>query len=191
MPVVGRNFTDNRKASSLNLYKMNFMTKTVLSVTFFFICFSSLSQSKKPATNKAKCMTFIYNLTTGSMRMKDICYSISLTDHIDMNQYNPGREWDKTKDYWKYSISIKDNEKKSEQNFHASFYVYEESDEIKQYHCLIEDSDFKALIFDKIHNCWLILLLQNDEYKILSCYSGYHYTNAFGIKEKKKSNMDY
>ena len=108
-----------------------------------------------------------------------------------MNQYNTGREWDKTKDFWKYSISIRDNEKKSEQNFHASFYVYEESDEIKQYHCLIEDSDFKAIIFDKIHNCWLILLMQNDEYKILSCYSGYHYTDVFGIKEKKKSNIDY
>ena len=65
------------------------------------------------------------------------------------------------------------------------------SDEITQYHPLVENDEFKAIIYDKLRHCWQILLFQNDGYKILSCYSGYHYTNAFGIKEKKKSSIDY
>jgi hypothetical protein len=126
------------------------------------------------------------------MRMKDLCFDVVKTDHIDMNEFNPGREYDKTKDFWKFSITIMDNEKKSKQSLNASFYVYEESAEIKQYHSIVEDSDFKAIIFDKIHNSWQILMLQNEEYKILSSYTGYHYTNAFGIKQKQKSNnIDY
>ena len=39
----------------------------------------------------------------------------------------------------------------------------------------------------------VFLLFQNDEYKILSPYTGYHYTNYFGIKPKKStsSSLDF
>lgn len=169
----------------------NYLQLSIL-LTFLILSLSAFSQNKLTNSPKAnKCTTFVYNLTTGEMRIRDICFSVTNTEHIDMNAYNIGKDWDKKNDFWKFTISISDNEKYSTQNFNASFYVYEESSEIKQYHCLTEDSDFKAIIFDKIHNCWQILMLQNDEYKILSPYTGYHYTNAFGIERKVKSSIDY
>jgi hypothetical protein len=156
-----------------------------------FAGLTTLCQQKKPTATKPKCATFVYNLTTGTSKLKDICYTVSLNDHIDMNQFRPGEKWDKTQDYWKYTITIEDNATRSKQSLNASFYLYEDSDEIKQYHCIIEDSEFKAVIFDKIRSCWLILMKQNDEFKILSCYSGYHFTNAFDIKKKTSSSISY
>jgi hypothetical protein len=169
------------------------MKNIIFFIALTTLSFSCIAQTKKKTSSKKYiCTTFVYNLTTGNMRMKDLCFDVVKTDHIDMNEFNPGREYDKTKDFWKFSITIMDNEKKSKQSLNASFYVYEESAEIKQYHSIVEDSDFKAIIFDKIHNSWQILMLQNEEYKILSSYTGYHYTNAFGIKQKQKSNnIDY
>jgi hypothetical protein len=98
---------------------------------------------------------------------------------------------DKTKDIWKYLITIIDNITKSEQKFEQPMYVYEENNEIRQYHSFYENSELKALIFDKVHNSWSILLLQNEEYKILSSYSGYNFINAFDIKEKRASGINY
>jgi hypothetical protein len=169
------------------------MKYIIFLIGFITVSLSCISQTKKKTSNKKYlCTTFVYNLTTGNMRMKDLCFDVINTDHFDMNEFNLGREYDKTKDHWKFNITITDNEKKSKQSFSASFYMYEESAEIKQYHCIVESLDFKAIIFDKIHNSWQILMLQNEEYKILSSYTGYHYTNAFGIKQKQKSdNIDY
>jgi hypothetical protein len=158
----------------------------LIAVMSIFCSHNAISQTKKN-----KCTTFVYNLTTGKMRIRDICFSIINTNHIDLNEFNPGKVRDNTQDLWKFSISIIDNDKKTQQSFEASFYVYEDNNEIKQYHCIVANSDFKAIIFDKAHNSWQILLLQDDEYKILSSYSGYHYTNAFGIKENQKSDINY
>lgn len=169
------------------------MKYSIFFIAFIILSFSYIEQPKKKNLSiKYICTTFIYNLTTGNMGKKDLCFDVLNTDHIDMNEFNLGRNYVKTKDFWKLNITITDNEKKSKQSFNASFYVYEESAETKQYHCIVEDSDFKAIIFDKIHKSWQILMLQNEEYKILSSYSGYHYTNTFGIKQKQKSNnIDY
>ena len=165
-----------------------------LPLLFTFLCLTSFAFSQNKNKNSAhvnKCTTYVYNLTTGEMKIRDICFQIEITDHFDLNEFNIGKEREKENDTWKFLVSISDNEKFTTQNFNASFYLYEESSEIKQYHCKVDNSDFKALIFDKIHNCWQVLLLQNDEYKILSPYTGYHFTNAFGIIQKSKSSIDY
>jgi len=174
-----------------NITSKGFFKASLLIVYLLFSLIIS-SQTRNDEFFKAKkCTTYVYNLTTGEMRIRDICISITNTEHIDMNFYNIGKPWDIKKDYWKFQIEITDNDKSTTESFNASFYVFEESDEIKQYHCLIENSDFKAIIFNKINKCWQVLLLQNDEYKILSCYSGYRFTNAFGINPKSKSRTDY
>ena len=54
---------------------------------------------------------------------------------------------------------------------------------------LIEISCLKR--FDQSKKSWQILLFQNDEYKILSTYTEYSYTNAFGITSRKKSSIGY
>lgn len=158
-----------------------------------FIALSTFSQQTKKVTNKKpfKCTTYIYNLNIDGVRIRDICYSVNLMSHFDMNEYRPASERDKKNDLWKYSISITDNEKRTTQSLEASFYVYEESSEIIQYHCIVESADIKAIIFNKQNNTWQILLLQNEVYKILTSYPGYHYTNAFNIRKKSNSGIDY
>lgn len=76
-------------------------------------------------------------------------------------------------------------------NYEASFYIYEDRSEMIQYHPLVVNDEFKAIIYNKVKDSWQILLLQNDEYKILSPYSGYSYVNAFDIKTRKKTAISY
>ena len=56
---------------------------------------------------------------------------------------------------------------------------------------MVENDEFKSVIYDKLRNNWQILLFQNDEYKILSSYSAYHYINAFKIQPKRKTSISY
>lgn len=167
---------------------------SVLSSTLAFGHNQLVSESLEGQTtpyNAFRCTTFVYNLTTEEMKIRDICFKISLIEHFDFNVYDYSGKRDKTKDLWKYHIEITDNEKLTKSSLDASFYIFEENEEIIQYHCIVEDSEYKALIYNKIRSCWLILVLQNDAYKILSPYSGYRYVNAFDIKPKTKSTIDY
>ena len=170
---------------------MNLYIKQLITATFLFICLFSFSQKKKNINKIPKCTTYINNLSNGETRVKDICYNVEFILHNDMNYFSPNSKMDKTKDIWKYLITIIDNITKSEQKFEQPMYVYEENNEIRQYHSFYENSELKALIFDKVHNSWSILLLQNEEYKILSSYSGYNFINAFDIKEKRASGINY
>lgn len=153
--------------------------------------FISNAQSKKKATPKKKntCTTFVYNLTTDKSTMRDICYFVNLESHHDMN--SPGRKWEKTNDYWKFNVTTYDNDKLKKSNFSVSFYVYEDNTEFTQYHCIYADHEIKALIYDKARDLWEILVLQNEEYKILSSYTGYQFTNAFNIKAKSSTDSGY
>lgn len=165
----------------------------LLLMQFVLIPFFAISQQhKKPTTAKTKiCTTYVYNLNTDEMHIRDICFTITITDHINMNAYNVGKKWDIKNDFWKFLITIKDNEKLKESTLTASFYIYEETSEIIQYHCIVEGADIKAIIFDKTRNLWQILVLQNENYKILSSYTGYHFTNAFDIKHKTAIEDEY
>ena len=135
--------------------------------------------------------TYVYNLSADEMHIKDISFDVKLTYHHDGNEDRFGQKWDKAYDVWKFFITITDNQTKSRSSLDASFFIYEESSELIQYHCNVESVDIKAIIFDKTKSTWEILLLQNDAYKILSSYPGYHFINAFDIKSKSKSNIDY
>lgn len=169
----------------------NVYLKVPILLTFLILSLSAISQNGTANTlNVNKCTTFVYNLSTEEMKIRDICFEIFNKDHIDLNKFSTGA-YDRTKDFWKFLINIIDNEKLIKSSINASFYVYENSPEIIQYHCDVTDADIKAIIFDKVKNSWQILIFQNEDYKLLSSYSGYHYTNAFGIKSKTKSNIDY
>lgn len=138
-----------------------------------------------------KCTTYVYNLSTGEMNVRDICFQIRETDHIDFNLHDFSGKRDNEKDLWKFFIDITDNEKLTNFNFHASFFIFEENSEIIQYHCIIKGHEIKALIYNKLRSCWQILLLQNNDYKILTPYSGYRIVNAFNIKPRTSSDFDY
>jgi len=148
-------------------------------------------KSKKTNKKKNTCTTYVYNLTTDKMSIRDICFYVNMTDHIDMNDYRIGKSWDKQYDNWKFSIDVFDNDKLKSDNTKASFVVYEDNSEFTQYHCIIESVNIKALIYDKAKSNWQILILQNDEYKILSTYLGYHFTNAFNIKTRTSKDDGY
>ena len=163
--------------------------RLILIIAFINLSIQALGQ--KYSTTRNKCTSYVYNLSTSEMRIRDICYTIELIGHYDMNEYRIGQPRVNEYDNWKYKIDISDFDKQTKQNYSASFYVYEDNEYYKQYHCIHDESEFKAIIYDKIRKCWQILLLQDNEYKMISCYTGYQYTNAFGIKSKSKSNISY
>lgn len=167
--------------------------KNTLIIILFLLTpfFSNAQKNKKKPVKKNTCTTFVYNLTTDKMTMRDICYNIKLTDHIDMNQYRHGKKWEKEYDSWKFFIKINDFDKLKEFTLDASFYLYEDNSDITQYHCKVETSEIKAIIYDKKMASWQILVFQNEEYKILSSYTGYRFTNAFDIKAKKSYDSGY
>lgn len=144
------------------------------------------SPREKPFT----CTTFVYNLTVDEMKMKDICFEVIKGKYTNMNEFSSTNK--KENEIWRFQIIIKDNQSLSRREYEASFYIYENySQDFVQYHPVVENDEFKAIIYDKIKNNWQILLLQNDEFKILSSYTGYNYTNAFGITKRKKSSIIY
>jgi hypothetical protein len=167
-----------------------------LSIIFFLVLFLPLisnaqKHKKAPVKKKNTCTTFVYNLSTDKMSKRDICLNIELTDHIDMNEYRIGKSWDKQYDSFKFTIKIFDFDKVKESSLNASFHVFEETSEIIQYHCSVESAEIKAIIYDKTRSSWEILVLQNDEYKMLSSYSGYRFSNAFNIKTKSSDDKGY
>jgi hypothetical protein len=165
-------------------------------ITFLFLAvlpFFGYTQKKStsfPVKEKPfTCTTFVYNLTIDEMKIKDICFEVIKGEYTNMNEYSSIKK--KENEHWRFEITIKDNTTLSGQNYKAAFYVYEDGSEITQYHPFVYNDEFKAVIYDKLRNSWQILLYQNEEYKILSSYSGYHYTNAFDIKPKRKSTINY
>lgn len=170
--------------------------KNIKKVVFIFILFLTLISNaqkvkKTPPKKKNTCTTYVYNLSNGKMNIRDICYNVELTDHIDMNNYRVGQKWDKEYDNWKFSIKIVDFDKLQEENLTASFSVFEDNSEITQYHCKVESAEIKAIVYNKNLKSWGILLLQNDNYKMLSPYTGYKLTNAFNIKTKINNDDGY
>ena len=172
---------------------INFSMKKTILLLLLILPILSIAQKHKKTTIKKKitCTTFVYNLTTEKMAIRDICFNVELTDHIDMNEYRPGQKWDKDYDSWKFNIKIYDFDKLKQSSLNASFYVYEDNSEITQYHCKVETAEIKAIIYDKGKSSWQILVFQNDEYKMLSSYTGYHFTNAFDIKARTTSDGGY
>jgi hypothetical protein len=153
--------------------------------------FSIFGYGQKYLPAKNKCTSYVYNLSTSDMRIRNICYTLDLIGHYDGNEYRIGQPRVKEYDNWKYKIEIADFDKLTKQTYSSSFYIYEDNAEFTQYQCIHEESEFKAIIYDKMNKCWQILLLQDDEYKIISCYTGYKFTNSFGIKSKSKSSISY
>ena len=170
------------------------MKKTLLLIFYVMlsvICFSQKKTTTRPNYIKPfLCNTFVYNLSLDEMKMKDICFEVIKGEYINMNEYSQTKK--KENELWKFKISIIDNKTLSSNSYEGTFYIYENySQDIIQYHSFVDNDQFKAIIYDKNRNSWQVLLLQNDEYKILSTYSGYSYTNAFGITSRKKSNISY
>lgn len=164
-----------------------------LSFILFLLTVSFITNAQKhkkaPVKKKNTCTTYVYNLTTGKMTIRDICFLVELENHYDMNSV--GRKWEKSDDYWKFNVTTYDNDKFKKSNFNVSFYIYTDNSEFTQYHCIYADYEIKALIYDKTKGLWEILVLQNEEYKILSLYSGYKYTNAFNIRTKSDTGDGY
>ena len=159
-------------------------------IMFFYIYGNTHSIKKLTPIKEFTCTTFVYNLSLDEMKMRDICLEVTRGEYINMNEYSSIKK--KENEHWRFKIEIKDNQTLSKKIYEAAFYIYENySKDIIQYHPVVDNDEFKAVIFDKSRNSWQILLFQNDEYKILSSYMGYSYTNAFGIKEKKKSSISY
>lgn len=102
-----------------------------LSFIVFILSLPLISNAQKhkktPVKNKKTCATYVYNLTTDKMTIRDICVYVELTDHIDMNDYRVGQRWDKQYDNWKFSIDVFDNDKLKKDNTKASFIVYEDN----------------------------------------------------------------
>ena len=174
---------------------MSYLNKIKAILTLILITSTFILNAQKKTTyqNKPKaftCTTFVYNLSLDEMKIKDICFDVFKGEYIDLNQFSNTKK--KENELWRFDISIKDNQTQSTNSYKGSFYLYENySEDIEQYHPVNENSQFKAVIYDKKKDKWQILLNQNDEYKILSSYSGYSYTNAFGIKTKTKSSISY
>jgi len=150
---------------------------------YFLIVIAILSMAFSPESNQAtpifsynqiapqkafRCTTFVYNLSTEDMRIRDICYEIIKISHNDLNEFNLTGTRDKKMDLWKFHIAITDNQKFTESGLDASFYIEEENPEFIQYNCIVESAEIKALIYNKIQACWQILVLQNENYKMLS-----------------------
>lgn len=169
---------------------MKKLTFILIICLFFSEHATSQVKKKLPQIKDFTCTTFVYNLSLDDMKMKDICFDVIKGEFIDLNKYSTIKK--KENEHWRFKIEIKDNQTLSKKIYEAAFYVYENySQDIIQYHPILEDDEFKAIIYDKTRNKWQILLYQNDEYKILSSYMGYNYTNAFGIKAKNKSSINY
>ena len=163
-----------------------------LIIALLFLSNQIFAQKNQPRFEPLKnftCTTFVYNLTLGEMKMRDLCFTVIKGEYTNLNDFSNNKK--KEDEFWRFKISIKDNKTQSIQTYEAAFFIYENGTEITQYHPIVGNDELKAVIYNKSNNSWQILLNQNDEYKILSSYTGYHYTNAFGIREKKKNSISY
>lgn len=140
----------------------------------------SIAQTKNNKTTKFKCTSYLIDISSSNIKAKNMCFSVTQTAHIDMNQYNkPGDQWDREKDYWKYKIEIFDYTNKTNTNTEASFYIYDEDSEKTQYHCIVDNLDVKAIVYDKNKKSWQIVLLNNGKYSVISSYPGYSFIDTF------------
>lgn len=140
----------------------------------------SIAQTKNNNTGKSKCTSYLIDMETSKMKVKNLCFTVTQTDHIDINKYNKlGEQWDREKDYWKYRIQIFDYDNKTNNNTEASFYIYEDDAEKTQYHCLIENLYIKAIVYSKSRKSWQLVLYKNAKYSVISSYPGYSIIDAF------------
>jgi hypothetical protein len=138
-----------------------------------------------------KCSTYVSNFTAGTDGWKDLCCFVEQGEPYNLNAYIYD-EWRKKKENegYKFSVTVIDNSQKTKLSYTSSFWLYEDNTELKQYHNIHKNHEIKALIFDKRKYCWQILLYQDYEYKILSCYWGNHFINAFDIA-RRNSKYNY
>ncbi len=157
-----------------------------------FICsyFFSFSQARKSPFGNFKCLTYLYNITNnGELKIRDICYTVTLESHNDLNRFAPPESYNKSNDIYKYDIHIVDNEKRRDVKINIGFNKVDEDSEKIQYNCIYSDNEIKALIYFKNQNRWGILMFENEEYKYFSFYSGYSFTDYFGVgKSKRKTS---
>ena len=87
------------------------MKSKIVTALIVLLSFSSYSQNKTKPISSFKCLTYLYNITNnGDLKLRDICYSVDLESHIDLNQYNTSGKRDNTMDVYKYNVRIIDNE---------------------------------------------------------------------------------
>jgi len=175
---------------------LNLLTKITL--VYILLTGTALAQTlekggtkKTPIPKGNKCTTWVANLSNSELHTKGICFNVTMVSHQDLHELESWRPRKKTDEFWRFSIKIEDSKGGIVQQSEAAYYLYEETSELRQYHCLIDEIAFKAVVFDKQRNCWEIILMQNDQWKILSPYPGYHFIEAFGIKTKESSSFDY
>lgn len=165
--------------------KYFFLTSILCLVAFY-----SKSQTKNTPFNKFKCLTYLYNITNdGELKIRDICYSVDLEFHNDLNRFRNPISIDRTLDIYKYNIHIVDNEKRRDIKINVGFNKVVEDSEKIQYNCIYDDNEIKALIYFKKENKWGILMLENGEFKYFSFYSGYSFTDYFGVSKTKRSKF--
>lgn len=170
------------------------MKSKIVTALIALFSFSVYSQNKPKPISNFKCITYLYNITNnGDLKLRDICYSVDLESHIDLNQYNTSGKRDNNMDVFKFNVRIMDNDKKRELNINVGFNKVEDDSEKIQYNCIYPDNDIKALIYFKYERKWGILMNENGEFKYFSFYTGYSYTDYFGVSKsiKKRSGSSF
>ena len=171
----------------------NFVKLIGFTSLFIFCNISAFSQQpkRKMASKSLKCATYVHNLSSGERKLRDICFSVTMTGHYDSNNFGQSAEYDKKNDTWRFAVKIVDNTNYNENSLDVAYFIHEENADIIQYHCRIEGSEIKAVILNKNNKSWQILLFQNDVYKILNSTPTYGFFNAFNIKNKANTDFDY
>ena len=81
----------------------------------FIFSIKGQSPTKGTSFNKFKCTNYVYNLSTGDMKIRDICYSVKIISHTDLSEFKTTPK-NKEDEFWKFDISIIDNQKLTKQN---------------------------------------------------------------------------
>ena len=121
---------------------------------FILLSLNGSSQNKNNQSKEFTCSTFVYNLSLDEMKIRDICFDVNKGDFINLNDFSSTKR--KEYESWRFDINIKDNKSLSLKNYKAAFYIYENSDDIIQYHPVVENEEFKAIIYNK-RKIWLHL----------------------------------
>jgi len=54
------------------------------------------------AQSNKKCTSFVYNMTTGDMKIRDICYNVKILSYHNMNEFSTSNKKDKRDEFWKF-----------------------------------------------------------------------------------------
>jgi hypothetical protein len=86
-------------------------------------------------------LTYLYNITNdGELKIRDICYSVDLEFHNDLNRFRNPNSIDRTLDIYKYNIHIVDNEKRRDVKINVGFNKVVDDSEKIQYNCIYDDN---------------------------------------------------